>query len=273
MSFVPVLPVGGFVGWRFLERTLERQEASFARSPAGLRDEDYFRANIGKVTSAADLVSDRKLLRVALSAYGLSDDLPNRAFIEKVLASDTTERGSFVNRLADKRYAELSQAFGFGNILGPQTARPSVVEGIIQRSRELRFEQALGEQDPQMRLALSLQRDLRRLAEQSSTEETKWFTVLGTPSLRAVFETAYTLPREFAGIDIERQVEILRARTERLTGDPGIGQFSVPERMDQLIRRFFVGAQLSEIQTLAPGSAALTLLQSMPSIRQLARRA
>jgi hypothetical protein len=272
VSFVPALPLGGFAGWRFLERTLERQEASFARSPAGLRDEAYFRANIGTVTSAAELVGDRKLLRVALSAYGLSDDLPNRAFIEKVLASNTMDRGSFVNRLADKRYLELAKAFGFGDPFGPQTQSPAVVNGIVQRSRELRFEEALGAQDPQMRLALSLQRDLRRLAEQPSSDDAKWFTVLGTPSLRAVFETAYTLPREFAGIDLDRQVAVLRARTERLTGDPGVAQFTDPQRMDLLIRRFFVGSQLAETQAQAPGTAALSLLQSMPSLRQLARR-
>jgi len=266
MSFTPVVPLSGFAGWRFLERTLERQESSFAKAPAGLRDEAYFREKIGGVTTAADMVADRKLLRVALGAFGLSADLPNRAFIERVLDSDTSDRGSFVNRLADKRYLELAKAFEFRGPAGPLTNDQSIINGILQRSREMRFEEAVGAQDEQMRLALSMQRELNRIARQSTTEETKWFTVLGTPSLRVVFETAYALPKEFAGIDLDRQVAILQSRTERLTGESGITQFGEPERMDRLIRRFFVGAELAQTQSAIPGSTALTLLQAMPQI-------
>lgn len=267
MSFTPVVPFGGYAGWRFLERTLDRQEASHAAAPAAQRDEAYFRQTIGQIGSAADLVADRRLLRVALTAFGLAEDLPNRAFIQKVLESPTGERSSFVNRLTDKRYLELAQAFGFGGPGVPHTRNPAVVEGILQRARETRFEEAVGEQDGSMRLALALQRDLARVAAQASTEETRWYTLLGTPSLRSVFETAFGLPREFAALDLERQIDILRSRTERLTGEPDLGQFTDPEKMDKLIRRFFVGAQLAANPVAVPGSAALTLLQTAAANR------
>ncbi len=267
MSFIPVVPLGGFAGWRFLERTLERQETSHARSPAAMRDEVYFRDHIGGVTSAADLVANRRLLRVALTAFGLGDDLANRAYIRKVLESDTGDRRSFVNRLSDKRYLELARAFGFGDDPLPQTRNAPTVEAILQRAREQRFEEAVGQQNEQMRLALSLQRDLRRVATEAGSDAAGWYSVLGTPSLRSVFETAFRLPREFAALDLDRQADILRQRTERLTGEPGIAQFAGAEPMNQLIRRFFVGAQLAEMQQISPGSAALTLLQAIPPIR------
>lgn len=267
MSFVPVIPFGGFAGWRFLERTLDRQETSHANAPAAQRDEAYFRQNIGGIETAADLVGNRRLLRVALTAFGLTDDLPNRAFIERVLSSSTLERGSFVNRLTDKRYLELAQAFGFGDNALPNTRNPNVVAGILQRARETRFEEAVGEQDNSLRLALALQRDLRRLAAQDSTEDARWYTVLGTPSLRSVFETAFGLPKEFAGLDLDRQVEILRNRTERLTGSSDLAQFTDPEKIEKLTRRFLVGAQLAESPMSVPGSAALTLLQTAAANR------
>lgn len=265
MSFVPVIPTGGLAGWRFLERTLAKQEAAHARNPAALRDEAYFRARIGEVRSAADLVADRRLLRVALTAFGLADDLPNRAFITRVLDSDTTDRGSFAGRLADKRYLEMAQAFGFRNPFGPQIARPGVAEGILQRFRELRFEEAVGAADEDMRLALALQRDLRRVASQPVSEEARWFTVLGTPSLRRVFETAFNLPGSFASLDLDRQVEVLRNRTGRLTGSPEIAQFADSARIDRLINQFFVGAQIGRTGSFTQGSAALVLLQSLPA--------
>ena len=272
MSFQPVVPIGGFAGWRFLERTLDRQEASHARNPAAMRDEAHFRANIGTVGSAAELVADRRLLRVALTAFGLSEDLPNRAFIQKVLESDTGDRRSFVNRLSDKRYLELARGFGFGDGPVPRTKASGTVESILLRARETRFEEAVGAQDESMRLALALQRDLGRVASQAGSDAAGWYTVLGTPSLRSVFETAFGLPREFAGLDLDRQVDILRQRVERLTGDGGIAQFTRAEPMDRLIRRFFVGAQLAELQQVTPGSAALTLLQAIPPMRARAIR-
>lgn len=74
MSFQPLLPLTGYAGWQFLQSTLETQQARFAENPENARDREYFKENIGKITSAEDLVSDYRLLRVALGAYGLSDD-------------------------------------------------------------------------------------------------------------------------------------------------------------------------------------------------------
>lgn len=266
MSFVPVLPVGGLAGWRFLERTLDRQEASHARNPAALRDEAGFRARIGRVGSAAELVADPGLLRVALTAFGLGADIGNRAFVTRVLESSTLDPRSFVNRLSDKRYLELARAFGFGDPFGPRNRDPEVIAAIVQRARETRFEEAVGAQDANMRLALAMQRDLGRLAAEGTSDTARWYNVLGTPSLRKVFETAYRLPREFAALDLDRQVAVLRERTTRLTGAPDLAQFADPGARDRLLRRFFVGVQLAEGGPTGPASAALVLLQSaLPS--------
>jgi hypothetical protein len=139
---------------------------------------------------------------------------------------------------------------------------------LLQRHREARFEQAVGQQDGSMRLALALKRDLARLATKPVSEEARWFTILGTPSLRAVFETAFRLPREFAALDLDRQVDVLKARVERLTGSADVAQFADPSRIDRLLTLFFVGTQLSEQRQAGPASVALRLLEgaSQPSL-------
>ncbi len=265
MSFAPLIPAPGLAGWRYLERTLDRQEAAHARAPAALRDEAYFRQWIGQVRSAEELVADRRLLRVALTAFGLGEDINNRAFLTRVFDSDPGDRRSFAGRLTDKRYFEMAQAFGFRDPAGPRILRPGMAEAVLQRAREQRFEQAVGAQDPNMRLALAAQRDLSRLAAQPGGDEARWYTILGTPSLRSVFDTAFGLPREFAALDLDRQVQVLRARTERLTGSAEVAQFTDPARIDRLINRFFVGAQLAEVRQAGNGSATLTLLQAIPA--------
>ena len=77
MSFQPIIPMSGLGGWAFLNATRNSQTKAFEQSPAISRDTDYFEARIGDIDSAEALVSDRRLLRVALGAFGLQDQMQN----------------------------------------------------------------------------------------------------------------------------------------------------------------------------------------------------
>ena len=193
MSFQPVLPLRGFQGWQFLKANLETQQARFAEAPAQGRDREYFREKIGSITSAEDLVKDYRLLRVALGAFGLSDDLPNRAFMEKVLADGVDSDDALSNRLADKRYRAFSEAFGFGGTLPPRTQAPGFADRILSRFDVQAFEVAVGEQDADLRLALTATREVPEIAAADTTDSIAWLSVLGNPPLRKVFETAFAL--------------------------------------------------------------------------------
>ncbi|WP_323022125.1 DUF1217 domain-containing protein [Pararhodobacter sp.] len=275
MSFQPILPLDGYVGWRFLQRTLDKQQAAANAAPQLQRDEAHFREKIASITSAEELVKDRQLLSVALTAFGLQDDLPNRAYIQKVLESPAKEEGSFVNRLTDRRYKQLNAAFGFGDTyVSWNQIDETFADRMVAAYRDQSFEVAVGAQNESMRLALGLQRDLADLARQDSSELTRWYTVLGTGSLRAVFETAFMLPTGFGALDLDRQVEILQGRMEQLTGLDTISQFKDPEAVDTLIRRYFLAGQVKAIQDNAvAGSGALTLLQNgQASLRSILGR-
>ena len=264
MSFQPLLPSGGFGGWQFLNRTLETQKAQFARNPVLQRDAEYFRANIGKIDTAADLVADRRLLKVALGAFGLDADLPNRFFIRKVLEEGTLEPRSLANRLSDKRYLELSQAFGFGDFDTPRNKLSDFADKMLQPYKARQFEVAVGAQNETMRLALNLRRDLADLAASDRGERTKWFAVMGNPPLRQVFETVFNLPQAFGAMDLDRQLDILTERTRRSFGDGGISQFADPDKIEDLARQFVLRSEIREgmINTSTRGAAALQLLQS-----------
>ena len=72
MSFQPIILGPGLVGWQFLQRSYESQFEAFNKTPQLKRDASYFLDEIGNVNTAQELVSDRKLLTVALGAFGLS---------------------------------------------------------------------------------------------------------------------------------------------------------------------------------------------------------
>lgn len=264
MTFQPVVPFSGNVGWAFLQRTRESQEAAFLRSPVIERDTTYFRERIGEITSAEELVADRRLLTVALGAFGLDDDLPNKFFIRKVLEEGTIARDAFANKLADKRYFEMSEAFGF-DLNPPNTRLSDFADRIIDAFETRQFEIAVGNQNESMRLAMGLDRELQAIADRSISEDGLWFTIMGTPPLRAVFETALNLPSSLGSLDVDRQLDVFKSAANRAFGDTSVRQFTDPERQEELIRRFFVGSDLAggaAGPSTARGSVALSLLQS-----------
>jgi hypothetical protein len=271
MSFQPVLPLGGYAGWRFLARTADRQRALVAEAPGTQRDTTAFRARIGQVTSAEALVADRALLKVALGAFGLESDLGNRAFIRKVLESASNDPKALANRLADKRYLEFAQTFGFAESGGPFNRTRAFAERLIARYETRQFEVAVGEQDEAMRLALTAERELESLASASRSKNALWFSVMGNPPLRKVFETALGLPESFGALDLDRQLEVFREKTDRALGAGEIAQFAAAGRREDLIRLYLLRSELRQSPVAARASTALTLLQAAPRIGSTGR--
>lgn len=261
----PVLPLDGVPGWAFLKRTLPDQQARFAASAQVQREIAYFRDTIGSVTSAADLVRDRRLLGVALEAFGLAEEIDKRAFVQKALAEGTEDPGAMAARMVDTRYRDLAAAFGFGNAAGAQTGVDGFAETIIARYTVRAFESAVGEQDESLRLALNFDRTMARLAGQEMSADAGWFRVLGDVPLRRVVEGALGLPSQFSQLDIDRQVAVVRERARRSLGSDGLSAFGDKANREDMIRRFLVRESIAQSGFAGgSGSVALQMLQAMP---------
>ncbi len=258
MSFTPVIPMGGYGGWTFLQRTMQTQSTAFQTSATMQRDEEYFRANIGKIGSAEELVGDRRLMKVALGAFGLDADIDNKFFIRKVMEDGTLDPAALGNRLADKQYLALSKAFGFGDTPVPNTKMSDFADKILTSYKSRQFEIAVGAQNSDMRIAMNAQRELPALAAKNSSEDAKWFNVLGSEPLRQLFQTAFGLPKAFGSIDIDQQLGVMKDKAASLFGDSSVDQFADPEKADALIRRFLA---ISQTQSAPATSPALQLLQ------------
>ena len=266
MSYTPAIPLDGYAGWAFLTRTRTAQMEAFVSSPTLQRDEAYFRDRISGIATAEELVADRRLLSVALGAYGLDADIDNKYFIRKVLEDGTLDPGALANKLADKRYLEFSKAFGFGDFATPNTRLSDFADTILERYRTRSFEAAVGEQRDEMRLALNAQRELATLAGRSLTDDARWFTVMGSAPLREVFQTALGLPSAFAAIDLDQQLATFRDRAESVLGSSEISMFGDKGKIEELIRVFLVRAEAQSNSTVySAQTTALTLLQSAGS--------
>ena len=260
MSFQPVIPTGGLAGFAFLQRTRAAQQTAFAGAPALTRDSDHFRARIGEIDSADALMADRRLLRVALGAFGLGADIDNRAFIRRILSEPSNDPASLSNRLADDRYRKIASAFGFGDPGPPGPARPGFAERTIAAYLDTRFETAVGESDPAMRLALNADRTLPELAAAPGDDDTAWLRILGDKPLRRVLERALGLPRAFANLDLDRQIDVMRDKAAQRYGAESVAALAADGVRETLIRDFVIRSSAASTTLTSPGGVALALL-------------
>lgn len=77
------------------------------------RDTQYYKENIGKVTTVDAFLDDYRLYSYAMKAHGLEDMTYAKAFMRKVLESDLNDDNSYANKLSDDRYRNFAMAFSF----------------------------------------------------------------------------------------------------------------------------------------------------------------
>lgn len=254
----PVLPGSGLAGWAFLKRTATAQTDRLSVRPDMMREAAWFRDRIGQVDTAEELVGDRRLLKVALEAFGLEADLPNRFFIRKVLEGGTLKTDALANRLADPAYRKFAAAFGFGDFATPSTKLSDFPDRILSQWKARRFEAEVGAQNNDLRLALNARRELAEMAGRNASDTTLWFGIMSSPPLRRVVEGGLGLPQATGRLDIDRQLSMFRDKAQAVLGDSKVAQFRDPEKVDALLRRFLLRTDPSQAQQSA--QSALSLL-------------
>ncbi|MEM1162058.1 MAG: DUF1217 domain-containing protein [Pseudomonadota bacterium] len=263
MPIPPAIPFGGLVGFNFLERTLSAQQTTFNSSPDIEREVQYFQTNAANVTTVDQLIGDRRLLNVVLTAFGLQDDLNKGAFVRKVIEEGTLASDAFANRLVDPAYREMANFLGFGDVGGTLIFESTRTE-IVDRFRTQSFELAVGEQDLDLRLGLNFKREAVEIASSAANEQNMWLRLLGSQPIRQVIEGALFLPTNFALIDLDQQVEEVQRRASQIFGSSDPSIFADPANIDRFVDRFLLRQQTLGGGGLGtgPGSTALTLLQS-----------
>lgn len=224
----------------------------------------YFSETIGSISSAQELVDNPRLLPIVLLAFGLEEKINSKALITRVLEQGADDENDLANVLGDQRYVDLAKAFGFEKPATTALNAPDFAESIAADYRSQAFDVAIGEIDNDLRTALNFERAIPDLATNSSSESTRWFQVLGTTSLRNVFQSALGLPDGFSQIDLDKQVEVLQEKVEARFGVSTFAEIAQPEVRDRLIETYLLRQQAQAGLASGTGQVALTLLQSIP---------
>ena len=179
---------------------------------------------------------------------------------ERVLSSDTNAPFSPYNLTRDDNFRHLYHALNIQEEDQTYSYPTGFTDSIINSYVERQFEIAVGQQDNDMRLMISLERDLGDALRQSSTNDGRWFRVMGNPTLRKVFEGALALPQSIGQLDLNRQLEVFKEKSEQAFGTSDLSELAATENIQGLQRRYFLFAPLLGGTAAAPANPVLSLL-------------
>ncbi len=257
--FQPLIPFSGNTGWKFLQSTYDRQLQTLSDTAQMKADRQYLADKLEKPITTEAFLGDKRLMRVALTAFDLGGEEWKRGFIGKVLKEVADPESTFLARLNNPKYTAFAAAFKPVN--GQISLKPAALEAISKAFDAASFETAVGEVDESMRLALNFKDEIKGLVGNGSSETTILYRLLGSVPVRTVLETALNLPTDIRKLPIEKQADFLKSALQKQFGITDVTQLATPDKVEQVIKRFHALQSVNaSASTYSSAANALTLL-------------
>ncbi len=179
-----------------------------AKEPQVARDLAAFKSAVAAAKDPAALLNNPTVMKVLLTANGMSDQIPFTALSRKAMLSNAKSTTSLVSKLsaADSRWKPMVQTYDFANKGLSVLKQPSVLSTIANAYAEVTWRQSLDATTPGLSSAL----DFRSRAATVKTAD----QVLGDPVLRDVITTALGIPMQIAFQDLTAQEHAITSRLD-----------------------------------------------------------
>ena len=233
--------------YRLYAANAERTRKLVEENPIVSREVEYYQENISDVKSIDDLMEDTRLLKVALTAFGLEEMTYAKAFIKKALEGGIDDNDSFANRLTDTRYQDFVETFNFARHDTATTAFGKVTEGVIEKYYQANIETRAGDENTGARLAMYFER--------KAADITDAYSILADTALLEIVQTTFRLPTEMSFSDIERQAEIIEDRID-------LEKLTDPEYVGELVGRFLAMWDLDNPNAGSSSSSVIPLINT-----------
>jgi hypothetical protein len=233
-----------------ITRSYTTSLANTAKEPTVARNTQNFLANIGKVTSAQQLVNNSQLYNYVLNAFGLQDMAYAKALIVKVLNGGASTSG-FAQSLHDPRYIALVNAFDFSQNGASTTSSTTTQQTVVSNYYEQMLESQTANENPGAQMALYFKR--------MSPQITSPYSILADRTLLKVVETAYNLP---ATLSLEN-VDVQAKEIGQLLN---INKLQDPKFLTQFLQRFTAMYDMQNPPGSGTANPTNALLVSSPGI-------
>ncbi|MFT6072621.1 MAG: hypothetical protein ACJARD_000452 [Alphaproteobacteria bacterium] len=225
------------------------------------KEADNFRINIGLTADNGALVNNSRVLRFAMSSFGISTTTLDSQKALNVLNNDYDFNP---NLSSDKKLREFQKAYSFtisGNNL--RTIEDDIGDVVEDAFVEQTFISAVGNSDPDLRLALYFENRITDIASQSDVDDDGigWLRILGEQPLATAFQRVFSLPTSIGTLDLDQQKEIYADRAGRVLGDENLSRFSDKAYRDDFINLFLTRSSSTSLGfDSSSASIAITIL-------------
>ncbi len=220
-----------------------------------------------RIKTGEEFISQAGFLLATMNFFDLPSNSAGGDRLRRVALSDPEDPNSLLNLVDDTRYGAFYDAMDFKTADEGRTYPIGFAASLTEAYLERQFEAQVGEVDPNMRIALSLERELTQITQNVSSNNARWFSVMSSSPLRAAFESAFRLPSSFGSLDLDRQLEDLKDRSESILGTSNIDEILAADKIDALREGFLTGIATSTPSTSGV-NAALVLLGNVQTTQQ-----
>lgn len=211
------------IGYQLIASDLTAALKRTSEQPVVQRESEYYLETIKTIKSVDDFISNDRVFKYAMKAFGLQDMDYAKAFMRKALTEGIDNPESFANKLSDPKYREFVETFNFARHGTTATIFERARQGTVDRYTRQTLEMDAGASNEGVRLALYFQR-------KAASVETP-FHLMADRALLKVTQIALGIPEATATMDIDRQAEMITKKLD-------IEDLKDPEKLDKFIGRF-----------------------------------
>jgi hypothetical protein len=204
---------GSLAKWQ----SIEAKSAPVATATA------YYKAHIGAVKSAADLVKDPRLFNYAMTAFGLGDRTYAKGLMTKVLQQGVATSATLARKLNDPNILAFAKAFDFAGRGATVASTSAAVQNVVAQYAESALETDQGKQSPGVQLALYFQRKAPGITDA--------YGIMADKQLLSVVQTALNISPMTGLEPIDQQAKLLSSKIK-------FADFQDPKKLQNFIARF-----------------------------------
>jgi len=183
----------------------------------------YYQANIGKITSAEQLVNNPRLFNYVMNAFGLGDMTYAKKMIQTALEQGNSSSKALAVKLNNARILDLVGTFNFSLYGKTTTQQTSVAQGVVDKYVMQTLEKNQGEANPGVQFALYF-RD-------RASKITSAYSILADSNLLKVVQTTLGLSSYTSMQNIDTQAKQLDKLLK-------YSDFQDPKKVQAFLQRF-----------------------------------
>ena len=220
---------------------LDRYEKITEADPIVKSQTAYYKANISSVKTPSDLVNNYRLFSYVLTAYGLGDDVNQKALFKKVLQQGTGSTSNLAYTLNDPRILALAKTFNFAANGTSTTSSTNVTNGVVNQYIEQTLETNEGQSNTGVQLALYFQRNAPNIKSV--------YNILADKSLLTVVQTAL-------GISSLTSLENVDTQAKLIAKKLNISDFQDPKKLQKFIQKFCAMYDINNTSSTSSSSSS-----------------